>query len=268
MKLISWNVNGIRAAERKGFIEYASASDADIICLQETKARPEQLSEQLLSIPGYTSYFHSAERKGYSGTAIYSKIQPKAVTTGLNQPAFDTEGRTQIADFGAFVLYNIYFPNGAARKERLRYKLDFYEAFHAHVLKTRAAGRPVIVCGDVNTAHEERDLARPAENMTTSGFLPEERAFISRFLASGFDDTFRLFEQAGDFYTWWDMKTRARDRNVGWRIDYFFTSHDLRPSVKAAAIHTDVMGSDHCPISLTLDFDLDQLNKRSGMPQS
>ena len=252
MKLVSWNVNGIRAAEKKGFISYAVQSGADIICLQETKARPEQLSEQLLNLPGYQAWFHAANRKGYSGTALYSRYNPRSVTFGLDQPDFDTEGRTLIADYGTFILYNIYFPNGSASPERLKYKLDFYEAFHQHVNETRSEGLPVVVCGDVNTAHQEIDLARPAENVTVSGFLPEERAFIDRFLTSGFDDTFRLFNQEGNQYTWWDMKTRARDRNVGWRIDYFFTSQDLRPLVKNAWIEAEKEGSDHCPVGLEL----------------
>ena len=252
MKLISWNVNGIRAAEKKGFISYAIQSGADIICLQETKAHPEQLSDKLRNLPGYQAWFHAANRKGYSGTALYSRYSPRTVTYGLGLSDFDTEGRTLIADYGTFVLYNIYFPNGTASSERLKYKLDFYEAFHRHVLKTREEGLPVVVCGDVNTAHLPVDLARPAENTNVSGFLPEERAFIDRFLASGFDDTFRLFNQEGSQYTWWDMKTRARDRNVGWRIDYFFTSQDLRPLVKNAWIESEKEGSDHCPVGLDL----------------
>lgn len=252
MKLISWNVNGIRAAERKGFIDYAVSSDADIICLQEIKALPEQLSPALHHIPGYTAWFNGAERKGYSGTALYSRIQPRRVEHGFGLVEFDREGRVQIADYDDFLLYNIYYPNGAARAERLDYKMRFYEAFHDHVLRQRDAGRSIIVCGDVNTAHQPIDLARPAENEKTSGFLPEERAFIDRFIESGFIDTFRHFSGEPEQYTWWDMKTRARERNVGWRIDYFFVSEDLRPRLAEAGIQSDVMGSDHCPISLEI----------------
>ena len=253
MQLISWNVNGLRAAERKGFINYAIKSGADVICLQEIKANQEQLSAALQEIPGYFAWFNSAARKGYSGTAIYSKIKPRSVIHELGQPEFDREGRTQIADFGSFLLYNIYYPNGTARAERLDYKLRFYEAFYEHALQQRKLGRPIIVCGDFNTAHKEIDLARPAENTATSGFLPEERAFLDRFTAAGFHDTFRLFNLLPDQYTWWDMKTRARDRNVGWRIDYFFVSDDLKPKLRDACIQADVMGSDHCPIGLQID---------------
>lgn len=252
MKLISWNVNGIRAAERKGFIDFAVRSDADIICLQEIKALPEQLSPALHNIPGYMAWFNGAERKGYSGTALYSRIQPRRVEHGFGIAEFDREGRVQIADYDEFLLYNIYYPNGAARAERLDYKMRFYDAFHKHVLKQRDTGRSIIICGDVNTAHQPIDLARPAENEKTSGFLPEERAFIDRFLSSGFIDTFRHFSSAPEQYTWWDMKTRARERNVGWRIDYFFVSEDLRPRLAGADIQPDIMGSDHCPISLDL----------------
>lgn len=252
MKLISWNVNGIRAAEKKGLLSYIAESDADVICLQETKAQPDQLPFTLLTIPGYQAWFVSAERKGYSGTAIYSRCQPLQVETGLGLPEFDLEGRTLILDYGDFLLYNIYYPNGKASEERLDYKLRFYEAFHSHALERVAAGRQVIVCGDFNTAHREIDLARPKENSTVSGFLPIERAFLDRFIASGFVDVFREFNQLPDQYTWWDMKTRARERNIGWRIDYFFVSQGLLPKVSAAFIQPEVQGSDHCPIGLVL----------------
>jgi exodeoxyribonuclease-3 len=253
MKLISWNVNGIRAAEKKGFVGYMAQSDADVVCLQETKAQFDQLPLTLRHIDGYQAWFNAAERKGYSGTAVYSRIEPLDVAFGLGTPEFDREGRVIIVTFPSFLLYNIYYPNGGASEERLDYKLRFYEAFHRHVLNQAARGRGIVICGDVNTAHREIDLARPKENVGVSGFLPVERAFLDRFVESGFVDTFRLFSQEAGQYTWWDQKTRARERNVGWRIDYFYVSENLRPHVRAAAIHPDVQGSDHCPISLEID---------------
>jgi exodeoxyribonuclease-3 len=252
-KLISWNVNGLRAAEKKGFLDFIAREQADIICLQEVKAIDGQLPPTLRDVPGYQFFIHSAERKGYSGTAIYTRREPLSVIHGFGVPEFDHEGRTQIADFGDFVLYNIYYPNGTANGDRLKFKLDFYEVFHQHALGQVAAGRSVIVCGDFNTAHQEIDLARPKENATVSGFLPEERAFLDRLVASGFVDTFRVFESGGGFYSWWDMKSRARDRNVGWRLDYFFVSQDLVPKLKGASLIMDQMGSDHCPVVLDIE---------------
>lgn len=212
---------------------------------------PEQLPADVRSIDGYHAAFNPAERKGYSGTAIYSKRQVP-VSSGLGLPHFDIEGRVQVADFDDFLLYNIYYPNGKASDLRLQYKLDFYESFYEHVLMAVDSGRDVVICGDVNTAHKPIDLARPRENEKVSGFLPIERAFLDRFLEAGFVDTFRMFNDAGEHYTWWDMITRARERNVGWRIDYFFVNKRLAPKVIEAAIHPDIMGSDHCPVSLTL----------------
>lgn len=254
MKMISWNINGIRAAEKKGLIDYLLASDADVICLQETKASPDQLSAGLLHVPGYQAWFSAAERKGYSGTAVYARSHrlPRSVVRGLGQATFDTEGRTLVLDYGDFLLYNIYYPNGGSGPERLDFKMRFYDAFHEHVLHQRQAGRSIIVCGDVNTAHQEIDLARPKENSTVSGFLPIERAFLDRFTTSGYIDTFRLFNTEPGQYTWWDQKTRARDRNIGWRIDYFYVSQDLAGRVTDAFIQPDVQGSDHCPVGLVL----------------
>lgn len=252
MKLISWNVNGIRAAEKKGLPDYLAGSGADVVCLQETKAQPDQMSLLLRSVPGYQAWFSSAERKGYSGTAVYSSREPVRVEYGLGEPEFDREGRTLILDFQDFLLYNIYYPNGGSGEERLDYKLRFYEAFHAHARARASQGRQIIACGDFNTAHQEIDLARPKENSTVSGFLPVERAFLDRLVASGFVDTFRLFNQSGGQYTWWDMKSRARDRNIGWRLDYFFVSQGLQARVKDAFIQPEIQGSDHCPVGLVL----------------
>jgi exodeoxyribonuclease-3 len=254
MKMISWNINGIRAAEKKGLVDYLLASDADLVCLQETKASPDQLSPGLLQVPGYQAWFNAAERKGYSGTAVYARSHrlPSSVARGLDQAEFDTEGRTLILDYGDFLLYNIYYPNGGSGPERLDYKMRFYDAFHRHVLNRRREGRSIVICGDVNTAHQEIDLARPKENSTVSGFLPEERAFLDRFTASGFIDTFRLFHDEPGQYSWWDQKTRARERNIGWRIDYFYVSEDLKDRVTDAFIQPEVQGSDHCPVGLVL----------------
>jgi exodeoxyribonuclease-3 len=254
MRLVSWNVNGIRAAYKKGFLDWFSQENADVVCVQETKAWAEQLVDELRDPVGYMSYYAEAERKGYSGVAIYTRSRPRDVRTGFGHQKFDAEGRTLAADFGDFILYNVYFPNGKASKERLQYKMDFYEAFLNHMDELTRQGRKVVVCGDVNTAHHEIDLAHPKENEKTSGFLPEEREWIDRFLQSGFVDAFRLFNSGPDHYTWWDMRTRARDRNVGWRIDYFYVSENLRESVTSAGILADVLGSDHCPIDIALSL--------------
>jgi len=250
LRLLSWNVNGLRAAHKKGFLEWLLGERPDILCLQETKAAPDQLPAELLHVPGYDAHFASAERRGYSGVASYAKIAPREVRPGFGVKKFDAEGRTQALDYGDFLLYNVYFPNGKASPERLRYKMAFYEAFLKHVDRLRKKGENIIICGDVNTAHKEIDLARPKENEKISGFLPEERAWIDKLLARGFVDTFRLFNDEPAQYTWWDLKTRARERNVGWRLDYFFVSEDFASNVKKAFILPEVMGSDHCPVGL------------------
>jgi len=250
LRIISWNVNGLRAAYRKGFLEWLLRERPDVLCLQETKAAPDQLPPELKEVQGYHAYFASAERKGYSGVALYTRLEPRDIRGGFGPKRFDVEGRTQLADFGDFLLFNVYFPNGKASKERLRYKMAFYDAFLKRVDKLKAKGENIIICGDVNTAHKEIDLARPKENEKVSGFLPEERAWLDRFVARGFVDAFRMFNREAGQYTWWDLKTRARERNVGWRIDYFFVSENFEGNVKAACILPEVMGSDHCPISL------------------
>ncbi|HOE52540.1 MAG TPA: exodeoxyribonuclease III [Methanomassiliicoccales archaeon] len=254
VRLLSWNVNGIRAAQRKGLADLLASDGADVVCLQETKAAPEQLPTELREVPGYRSYFASPkDRKGYSGVAMYTKVEPRRVVPGLGRERFDSEGRVLVAHFDAFVLFNIYFPNGKASPERLRYKMEFYEEVLEVAKATVDGGRHVVLCGDVNTAHREIDLARPRENERTSGFLPQERQWIDRFLAAGFVDTFRLFDPSPERYTWWDMKTRARERNVGWRIDYFFVDEGLRARCRSAFIMPEVTGSDHCPIGLELE---------------
>jgi len=252
MRLISWNVNGIRAVEKRGFFEWLEEVSPDILCLQETKAHPEQLSSALLSPNGYHVYWNHPERKGYSGVAILSREQPVQVRSGFGIARFDDEGRVLVARYPEFLLFNVYFPNGKLSAERLAYKLDFYNAFLSHLIELRHQGERMVVCGDYNTAHKEIDLARPRENSKVSGFLPEERDWMDRLTSHGFVDTFRMFYSEGGHYTWWDLRTRARERNIGWRLDYFFVSDNLTESVRDARILSDVTGSDHCPVSLTL----------------
>ena len=249
--IISWNVNGIRAINKKGFREWILNENPDIFCAQETKAQKDQLTDEIINIGNYSSYFHSAEKKGYSGVATYTKPNPISVNYGFGDKNFDNEGRTLVTDYGNFKLYNIYFPNGQRSDDRLNYKLKFYESF----LKTiQNQDENIIICGDVNTAHKEIDLARPKENKNVSGFLEIERKWIDKLIDNGFVDTFRLFDLSPDNYTWWNMRTRARDRNVGWRIDYFFASEKLMSNIDNAQILSDVTGSDHCPVKLELSF--------------
>ncbi|MCY3572669.1 MAG: exodeoxyribonuclease III [Chloroflexi bacterium] len=255
MKLISWNVNGIRAAQRKGFLDWLGAESPDVLTVQETKAHPEQLAARLRQPEGYQSWWASAERKGYSGVGLFSKSQPRAVQVGLGIEKFDSEGRTLSADFGDFTLISTYLPNGKASAERLRYKMEYKEAFLDYAKDLRAAGKSVVFCGDINTAHNEIDLTHPKPNAKHSGFLREERDWIDNVLAQGYIDIYRHRNPDKEgAYTWWSLRSGARAKNVGWRIDYFFISSDLLERVVAAEIHPDVMGSDHCPISLTLDF--------------
>lgn len=256
ISLLSWNVNGIRAAERKGFVEWMERGEYDIVAVQETKvSHPDQLSEKLRTPNGYESYWHSAtEKKGYSGVAIYTKEPPVEVKTDFGKNILSKEGRVIELEYPSFTVLNIYFPNGGSGEERLRYKLEFYREFLKYILKLRESGKKVIFCGDVNTAHTENDLARPKENAGVSGFLPIEREWIDELLERGFLDTFRMSHEGNGHYTWWDMKTRARDRNVGWRLDYFFVDNSLRKRVSDAFILSDVPGSDHCPVGLTLSL--------------
>lgn len=252
-RILSWNVNGLRGIRQKGFKKWFKREAPDILCLQETKAGYEDVPKDLRHIKDYVSYFSSPiERKGYSGVATYTRRRPMLVEEGMGIERFDVEGRMQSLHFQDFVLINVYFPNGKSSHDRLIYKLDFYEAFLEYILGLRDRGIKVIFCGDVNTAHEEIDIARPKANSSISGFLPEERAWIDRLIGSGFIDTFREFDKSPERYTWWDLKTGARERNVGWRIDYFFISADLRDRLVDAFILSDVPGSDHCPIGMSL----------------
>ncbi|PIE36171.1 exodeoxyribonuclease III [candidate division KSB3 bacterium] len=249
-RLISWNVNGIRAWQKKGAVDWFIQEQPDIFCLQETKAHREQLNVSLTDVEGYHAYFASAERKGYSGVAVYTKEQPKSVTAGFGVERFDREGRTLVLEYDAFTLLNVYFPNGQSSEERLQYKMDFYEAFLLYIETVKAQGKNLVICGDVNTAHTEIDLARPKANEKTSGFLPQERAWIDKLCAHGYVDTFRMFTPEPDHYTWWSYRARARERNVGWRIDYFWVNEAFKQQVTAAFILPDVMGSDHCPLGI------------------
>jgi len=253
MRLISWNVNGIRAAARSGLLDVLRGTGADMLCLQETRAHPDQVVSSVREPEGYSSFWAFAERRGYSGVALFSRVLPVEVTTGLGIPRFDAEGRVLIARYPQFLLFNVYFPNGKMNPERLRYKLEFYEEFISRLVALRRIGERIVICGDYNTAHKEIDLAHPKNNVKVSGFLPEERAWMDRLTGQGFIDTFRMFHSDGGHYTWWDMRTRARERNIGWRLDYFFVSDNLAGAVRDAAILPEVGGSDHCPVSLTLD---------------
>jgi len=252
MKLLSWNVNGIRAADKKGLFNWFIKYSPDILCLQEIKAIPEQIPPYLRNTPGYHVFWNPAERKGYSGVVTYTKTRPLSVKTGFGIDKFDNEGRILIAEYPSFTLFNIYFPNGKQGQERLDYKLKFYDTFLAYADNLKAKGKNIVVCGDFNTAHKEIDLARPKENEKISGFLPIERAWIDTFIDHGYADTFRYFNKEPNQYSWWDMKTNARERNVGWRIDYFFVNKELMPKVKNAFILQGILGSDHCPVGIEI----------------
>ncbi|MEM0466004.1 MAG: exodeoxyribonuclease III [Candidatus Thermoplasmatota archaeon] len=251
-RILSWNVNGLRAIEKKGFFSWFQKESPDILCLQEIKATPEQLPPHLRNPPGYRSYFNPGERKGYSGVAVFTKQKPVSIKKGFGIQKFDSEGRILILEYSNFILFNIYFPNGKKNHERLTYKLDFYNTFLKYADMYKEQGNNIIICGDVNTAHTEIDLARPKENEKISGFLPVERAWIDTLLSHGYLDTFRVFNHEPHQYTWWDMKTNARERNIGWRIDYFFINKELLPHLTKAFIMQDILGSDHCPIGIEL----------------
>ncbi|MFC2066687.1 exodeoxyribonuclease III [Chloroflexota bacterium] len=255
VKLLCWNVNGVRAVKGKGFLEWLYRESPDILCLQETKAHPEQLDKELLEPEGYHTYWNYPERKGYSGVATFTREEPLRVQHGFGVVGFEIEGRVLITQYPGFVLFNIYFPNGKKDETRLKYKMDFYDVFLQLVEAIRPKYENLIICGDFNTAHKEIDLARPRENAKVSGFLPEERAWIDKFVAHGYVDAFRHFCKEPDQYTWWDLKSGARERNVGWRLDCFFVTEALLPSVSRAFIMPEVMGSDHCPVGIVLNLD-------------
>lgn len=251
--MYSWNVNGIRAIQNKGFLDWMHKEQPDVLCLQETKAEPAQLTEALMHPDGYESYWNSATRKGYSGTAVYTRVSPILAITNFGDAFLDGEGRIVLLEYESFYLFNVYFPNGGSGSERLAFKMTFYDKF-LDLIQSFRKKKPIVICGDVNTAYAEMDLARPKENEKSSGFLPMEREWLEKLYKKGYLDTFRLLHpEERDRYTWWDMKTYARARNVGWRIDYFIVSDELKDSVIRAEILPDVMGSDHCPVMLTLE---------------
>ncbi|HXC97875.1 MAG TPA: exodeoxyribonuclease III [Verrucomicrobiae bacterium] len=249
MKLISWNVNGLRSVLRKNFLEYLGAESPDILCLQETKARPDDV-EQLWPAT-YTTYWNSAAKKGYSGTVIFTKTRPLKVDLGIKIEAHDNEGRVLTAEYPDFFLVNVYVPNSKRELTRLAYRQEWDRDFLRY-LKKLERKKPVIFCGDLNVAHTEIDLANPKANVGNHGFTPEERAGFTALVKAGFIDTFREFESAGGHYTWWSPMSNARARNVGWRIDYFLISAALRPRLKRAFIHDKILGSDHCPVGIEL----------------
>lgn len=254
MKILSWNVNGYRAILNKGFGDFLLSAGPDILGLQEVKASMDQLTPKDTGFAGYSSAWNCAERKGYSGVAAFYRREPRTVANGFGSARFDGEGRVITLEYKDLYLLNVYFPNGGQGPERLAYKLEFYEAFLGHIEKLRKTGKAVVFCGDVNTAHHEIDLARPKENVENSGFLPIERAWLDKITELGWTDTFRAFHPEPGQYTWWDYKTRARERNVGWRIDYFFINKEKASLVSDAFILPGVQGSDHCPAGIILDL--------------
>ena len=256
MRIVSWNVNGIRACAKKGFGKFLKGANADLIGVQEVRAFPDQIPDEVRSPRGWHGYFSPAERPGYSGVGLYSRQPADAVETVLGESRFDVEGRLQIARFGRLSVFNVYFPKGSGRdrdNRRVEYKLDFYRAVFERMQALRRRG-PVFVIGDYNTAHNEVDLARPKDNVKNSGFLPKERAELDRWVAAGWADTFRTFhpDDAGH-YTWWRQWGGARERNVGWRIDYVFASPSAIKRVAGTFIWPDVVGSDHCPVGVDVD---------------
>ncbi|MDR2051255.1 MAG: exodeoxyribonuclease III [Deltaproteobacteria bacterium] len=253
MRLYSWNVNGFRSLSAKPDWQWFSRAEADLVGLQETKAEESQVDPSLRRPAGYNAYWLSAVRKGYSGVAVFSRSAPLAVGRELPAAAWQGEGRLLHLEFQPFHYLNVYFPNGQSGEERLNYKLGYYDAFLDFAQSLRRE-KPLVVCGDFNTAHRPIDLARPEENRNTSGFLPVERAWMDKFVAAGYVDAFRLIQgEKKDAYSWWSYRMKARERNIGWRIDYFFVSDELAPRVKDAWIEADVGGSDHCPVGLELD---------------
>jgi len=253
MRIYSWNVNGIRAIWEKGFAEWVQTTQPDLLCLQETKLHQSQIDPTKFAIPGYHLYWNCADRKGYSGVATYTKLEPLRVARGFGIPRFDTEGRVLITEFAAFTVLNIYFPNGQMSEERLQYKLDFYAATLDFCNHLRAQGKKLIICGDYNTAHRPIDLKNPKANEKYSGFLPVERAWLDKLLANGYIDTFRYLHPETVKYSWWSYRFQARAKGIGWRIDYHFITDDLLPRLRAAEILDEVQGSDHCPVMVELN---------------
>lgn len=250
MKLISWNVNGLRAAMGKGFLDFFQEVNADVVCLQETKLQPHQIE---LELPGYEIFWNSAVKKGYSGTAVFTRIPPLNVTYGIGRPEHDSEGRVITAEFADFYLVNCYTPNAQQGLARIDYRMEWEDAFRSY-LQGLDGQKPVILCGDLNVAHAEIDLKNPKSNRGNAGFSDEERGKMTELLDAGFADTFRqLYPDTTGVYSWWSYRFRARENNAGWRIDYFIVSERLMPRVQDSQILTQVMGSDHCPVALLLE---------------
>lgn len=249
MKLVSWNVNGLRACLGKGFLDYFQAADADCFCLQETKMQEGQVT---LELPGYRQYWHSALKKGYSGTAVFTRLEPLAVSYGIGREEFSGEGRVITLEFDTFFLVTVYTPNSQDGLKRLAYRMEWEDAFREYLLQLDRQ-KPVVVCGDMNVAHEEIDIKNPGSNRKNAGFTDEERTKMTQLLASGFTDSFRhLHPDTAGAYSWWSYRFHARENNAGWRIDYFLTSNRIAGRIREASIHSEVFGSDHCPVSLLL----------------
>ena len=257
IKLISWNVNGIRAVIKKDFFTSFKQMDADIFAIQETKIQDSQLTDEMRNIAGYQAFWsHATVKKGYSGVCIYTRIQPKTINYNIGEPKFDNEGRVIEMDFDDFIFFNVYFPNGQMSEERLQYKLDFYDSFFKYADAYKNQGRSLIITGDYNTAHNEIDLKNPKANEKNSGFLRIERDWLDRIIENGYVDTYRYYCPDDVKYSWWTYRFKARDRNIGWRIDYFFVTKDIVDNgwVKEVFIDNDIFGSDHCPIGLVLEI--------------
>jgi exodeoxyribonuclease-3 len=256
MRIVSWNVNGLRACAHKGFLDWLAQARAQIVGLQETRVHPDQLEPELREPPRWRAAFASASRPGYSGVGLYCRRAPDSLETSLGATEFDVEGRVQVARFGKLCLVNAYFPNGSGKardNSRIPYKLAFYRRLYEILDGEKRAGGRILVMGDFNTAHKEIDLARPKDNQKTSGFTPEERAELDRWVEGGWTDTFRAFQPGAGHYSWWSQRFGVRERNIGWRIDYVFASPGALPFVRRAFIHPQVMGSDHCPVGVDLD---------------
>ncbi len=251
MKFVSWNVNGLRACVQKGFTDFFAQADADFFCIQESKLQAGQIS---LDFPGYTQFWNYAEKKGYSGTAVFTKLPPLSVSYGVGVPELDTEGRLIVLEYEKFYLVNCYTPNAQPELARIGHRLQWEEALRNRLCQLDQS-KPVIYCGDLNVAHNEIDLKNPAANRGNAGFSDEERGAFSQLLSCGFTDSFRyLHPDTADAYTWWSYRANARPRNIGWRIDYFVVSDRLRPQIAATPIYADILGSDHCPVGLEMDF--------------
>lgn len=253
MKIYSWNVNGLRAIVKKNFNEFINDEQPDILCIQETKIDEKQLNESLISIENYKSFFSFAEKKGYSGVGTYSKLTPEYIKHGFGNQKFDSEGRILITGFSEFTLLNIYFPNGQMSEERLKYKMDFYDYVLENCNDLVSKGEKLVICGDYNVAHNEIDIKNAKANEKVSGFLKIEREWMDKLIENGYTDTFRYMCPDKIKYSWWSYKFKARERNAGWRIDYFFVSNNLLSSVKNVNILNDIYGSDHCPIMLEIE---------------